>query len=171
MERAGDQLASADPEPVGVARSELADERAPPLAALEVDQDLLSTLPHAPADEAALEAGIRAGLPACGLAEEVPPALARRLADYLALLDRWNAAYNLTAVRDPSEMIPRHVFDSLAVDAWADAAILAARPERTARVQAIELLENIQARKTTLDPEEQFRRRWSSRSARVSLRS
>ncbi|TAN29498.1 MAG: 16S rRNA (guanine(527)-N(7))-methyltransferase RsmG [Castellaniella sp.] len=34
---------------------------------------------------------------------------------YLAQLQHWNRAYNLTAVRDPSQMLVQHVFDSLAV--------------------------------------------------------
>lgn len=37
------------------------------------------------------------------------------LIDYLALLLKWNAVYNLTAVRDPAQMVTQHVFDSLAV--------------------------------------------------------
>ncbi len=38
-----------------------------------------------------------------------------QLKQYLELLNRWNKTYNLTAVRDPRDMIPLHIFDSLAV--------------------------------------------------------
>lgn len=41
------------------------------------------------------------------------PALERLLA-YLALLQRWNATYNLTAVRDPGQMLVQHLADSMA---------------------------------------------------------
>jgi 16S rRNA (guanine527-N7)-methyltransferase len=45
-----------------------------------------------------------------------------QLLDYLALLSKWNAVYNLTAVRDPIEMVTLHLLDSLAaVPAFADA--------------------------------------------------
>lgn len=37
------------------------------------------------------------------------------LLDYLALLQRWNATYNLTAVRDPAQMLTQHLADCLAV--------------------------------------------------------
>ena len=39
----------------------------------------------------------------------------RLLLAYLQLLVKWNRAYNLTAVRDPREMISRHLLDSLSV--------------------------------------------------------
>jgi len=40
---------------------------------------------------------------------------ADKLVDYVALLSKWNSTYNLTAVRDPSEMLDRHIIDSLSV--------------------------------------------------------
>lgn len=42
------------------------------------------------------------------------------LMDYLALLSKWNAVYNLTAVRDPAQMVTQHVLDSLAAVAAFD---------------------------------------------------
>ena len=37
---------------------------------------------------------------------------------YIELLERWNRTYNLTAVRKPSDMVPRHILDSLSVLPW-----------------------------------------------------
>nr|WP_246600400.1 16S rRNA (guanine(527)-N(7))-methyltransferase RsmG [Candidimonas humi] len=37
------------------------------------------------------------------------------LLGYIALLQRWNRTYNLTAVRDASQMLVQHIFDSLSV--------------------------------------------------------
>ncbi len=62
-----------------------------------------------------------AGLDALAL----PASLAEPLLDYLALLDRWNHAYNLTAVRDPRVMLTRHLLDSLAMHPFVDASPLA----------------------------------------------
>ena len=38
-----------------------------------------------------------------------------RLLDYLALLDKWNKSYNLTAITDPQKMLYYHVLDSLVI--------------------------------------------------------
>lgn len=44
------------------------------------------------------------------------------LIDYLALLSKWNVVYNLTAVRDPAQMVTQHLLDSMsAVPAFAAA--------------------------------------------------
>lgn len=43
------------------------------------------------------------------------PMQRQALLNYLDLLQRWNRAYNLTAVRDPVEMVTRHVLDSLSI--------------------------------------------------------
>jgi 16S rRNA (guanine527-N7)-methyltransferase len=52
-----------------------------------------------------------------GLDLDLPAPARATLLSYLELLARWNRAYNLTAVRDPDEMVPRHLLDSLAVAA------------------------------------------------------
>lgn len=46
---------------------------------------------------------------------DLPEPTIERLLDYVDVLMRWNAAYNLTAVRDASEMVTRHLLDSLAI--------------------------------------------------------
>lgn len=61
----------------------------------------------------ALADDLDAGLATLGLA--LPADARTQLVDYLALLARWNRTYNLSAVREPREMLVRHVFDSLAV--------------------------------------------------------
>jgi len=45
----------------------------------------------------------------------LPAGVAEKLIDYLGLLNHWNRAYNLTAIRDPLEMVSKHLLDSLAV--------------------------------------------------------
>ena len=46
---------------------------------------------------------------------DLPPRTPQRLLEYLALLEKWNQAYNLTAVRDPLDMVSQHLLDCLAV--------------------------------------------------------
>ncbi len=53
------------------------------------------------------------GLAALGL--HLDEATRAKLVVYVELLVKWNKAYNLTAIREPSEMITRHLLDSLAV--------------------------------------------------------
>jgi len=53
------------------------------------------------------------GLTALGL--DLPQETQQKLLDYLALLAKWNKVHNLTAVRDPEEMVTLHLLDSLAV--------------------------------------------------------
>lgn len=45
----------------------------------------------------------------------LPAGAERCLAAYLALLAKWNRTYNLTAIRDPGQMVTHHILDSLAV--------------------------------------------------------
>jgi 16S rRNA (guanine527-N7)-methyltransferase len=59
-----------------------------------------------------IEAQLAAGLAALGL--DLPPGGEARLLAYLALLDKWNRVYNLTAVREPVRMVSHHLLDSLA---------------------------------------------------------
>ena len=67
-------------------------------------------------DRAALYARLCAGTAELGLATTAEAR--ERLLDYVELLMRWNAAYNLTGVRDPADMVTRHLLDSLAVAAY-----------------------------------------------------
>lgn len=52
------------------------------------------------------------------LGEPLPDGALDRFAEYLGLLAKWNQTWNLTAVRDPEEMVSRHIADSLSVRPW-----------------------------------------------------
>jgi 16S rRNA (guanine527-N7)-methyltransferase len=58
-----------------------------------------------------LEAGLRAGVEALGLT--LSDAQIKHLLDYAALIQKWNKVYNLTALRDPADMLTHHLLDSL----------------------------------------------------------
>lgn len=59
-----------------------------------------------------MEATLRSGAQA--LALDLSDAQITQLLDFMALLQKWNKVYNLTAVRDPAEMLTHHLLDSLA---------------------------------------------------------
>src|SRR5690606_22507327 len=80
--------------------------RAARLATDDASYNGAMTTPPSP-----LQAPLEAGLSALGL----DAALSAPLLAYLALLDRWNRTYNLTAIRDPREMVTLHLLDSLAM--------------------------------------------------------
>lgn len=46
---------------------------------------------------------------------DLPQEMRQKLRDYLALVQKWNKVYNLTAVRDADDMLTHHLLDSLAV--------------------------------------------------------
>ena len=58
------------------------------------------------------EAALRVGLAELHLS--LSDAQVKGLLDYQNLIGKWNKVYNLTAVRDPAEMLTHHLLDSLA---------------------------------------------------------
>jgi 16S rRNA (guanine527-N7)-methyltransferase len=86
-----------------------------------------------------LEAALREGLNDLALA--LDDRQVSQLLDYLDLIQKWTKVYNLTAVRNPAEMLTHHLLDSLAIiaplraklaelQAVADAAPAEAKPQR-----------------------------------------
>jgi 16S rRNA (guanine527-N7)-methyltransferase len=59
--------------------------------------------------ERQIEEGARA------LSLELPPGAAARMAQHIALVEKWNRVHNLTAVREPGQMAVLHVLDSLSL--------------------------------------------------------
>lgn len=60
-----------------------------------------------------LQQKLASGLAEMGVAADA--ATQQKLLDYLALLEKWNKVHNLTAVRDPADMVTLHLLDSLSV--------------------------------------------------------
>lgn len=60
-----------------------------------------------------LEQSFTSGIAQLGIS--VSPEIQQKLLNYLALLQKWNKVYNLTAIRDPEQMVSNHLLDSLAV--------------------------------------------------------
>ena len=60
-----------------------------------------------------LQSQLQEGLVALRL--DLPAAVQAKLLGYVALLRKWNRVYNLTAIRDESEMVTQHLLDSLSV--------------------------------------------------------
>lgn len=63
-------------------------------------------------DRDSMRAALRGGADALALG--LTDATLDQLLDYLALLQKWNAVYNLTAVRDPAQMLTQHLLDCMA---------------------------------------------------------
>lgn len=59
------------------------------------------------------EEALHHGLAELGL--ELPPRAEALLMRYVALLEKWNRTYNLTAIRRPADVVSHHLLDSLAV--------------------------------------------------------
>ncbi|MGR5120115.1 16S rRNA (guanine(527)-N(7))-methyltransferase RsmG [Vibrio astriarenae] len=51
---------------------------------------------------------------------EVSERQREQLVGYVILLDKWNKAYNLTSVRDPMDMLVKHILDSVVVSKYLD---------------------------------------------------
>ena len=66
-----------------------------------------------PLDPGAMTSTLERGLADLGI--NLPPEALARLVAYVDLIVRWNRVYNLTAVREPAQMVVQHLLDSLAV--------------------------------------------------------
>lgn len=66
-----------------------------------------------------LQAKLNQGLREAGI--PLSPEVQQKLLDYLGLMQKWNKVHNLTAVRDPEEMVTLHLLDSLSVMPYIEA--------------------------------------------------
>jgi 16S rRNA (guanine527-N7)-methyltransferase len=70
------------------------------------------TEPASPSPAAMLDAGL------ADLGVDLGPGQRDALLRLLAEVTEWNARFNLTAIRDPREMVPKHLLDSLSIQPW-----------------------------------------------------
>ena len=64
-----------------------------------------------------LKLALAEGISALGLS--MSEGVQEQLLDYMALIQKWNKVYNLTALRDPQEILTHHLLDSLsAIGPW-----------------------------------------------------
>lgn len=54
---------------------------------------------------------LASGIEQLGL--DAAPEIQQKMLDYLDLMQKWNKVYNLTAIRDPKQMVSNHLLDSL----------------------------------------------------------
>ncbi|NPT54478.1 16S rRNA (guanine(527)-N(7))-methyltransferase RsmG [Paraburkholderia elongata] len=71
------------------------------------------TVSHKGRDSEALAPLLASGVRELGL--DLSDAQLGKLLDFVALLSKWNAVYNLTAIRDPRQMLIQHILDSLSI--------------------------------------------------------
>lgn len=67
---------------------------------------------------------LASGVEALGLTAVVSEEMQAKCLAYIQLLQKWNKVYNLTAVRDPQEMLGLHILDSLSVLPYVNAGSL-----------------------------------------------
>ncbi|RYF07689.1 MAG: 16S rRNA (guanine(527)-N(7))-methyltransferase RsmG [Comamonadaceae bacterium] len=84
-----------------------------------------------------LSGPLRDGVQALGL--ELSDSQLVLLLDFLALLQKWNKVYNLTAVRDPHEMLTHHLLDSLAAVAPLRRHLAGLPPQRQGKAQLLDV--------------------------------
>lgn len=64
-------------------------------------------------DQEKLRIQLQQGIEEIGI--DLPESAIDKLMAYLTLLEKWNKVYNLTAIRDPREMLVKHLLDSLSI--------------------------------------------------------
>ena len=61
-----------------------------------------------------------------------------QLLAYIGLLDKWNRVYNLTAIRQPEQMVTRHLLDSLILRSWLPRSIASA-PQNEDHIDVLDI--------------------------------